>query len=219
MKKQHLTDEEIEQIMHKLLKAGTVQDEVVEKIITSPKLFDSIQNKINAEISETKITRHNWFWNRQIIFSFLSIVLVSMAIIIFIYFNSRETTIQMAENNYYGEFKTQIPKAENKTIAPPKLINNINFTQRRVLRNPVVHRAKPLQFKQIKSQENKFIPINFAEDLEIAKKDGSIIRVNLSRASLLALGVNLPAEDEKSSIKTEFLISSDGIPKGVRLVK
>ncbi len=218
MKKQHLTDEEIEQIMHKLLKAGTVQDEVVEKIITSPKLFDSIQNKINAEISETKITQHNRFWNWKIV-SFLGILSVLTAIIIFYNFNAEEKALQVAASDFYREFKTQIPKAENKTIAPPKLINNINFTQRRVLRNPVVNRAKPLQLKQIKSQENKFIPINFAEDLEIAKKDGSIIRVNLSRASLLALGVNLPAEDEKSSIKTEFLISSDGIPKGVRLVK
>ena len=219
MKKKHFKNEEIEQIMHKLLKTGTVQDEIVEKIIASPKLFDSIQNKINAEISETKITRHKYFWNWQTVISFLGILSVLTAILIFNYFNSRERTVRIVENNSYREFESQIPKTKNETITHLPSFKQTNSTQPIVLKKPVVHRAKPIQIKQIQPPENKFIPINFAEDLEIAKRDGSIIRVNISRTSLLALGVDLSAEDEKSIIKTEFLISSDGIPKGVRLVK
>ena len=116
MKKKHFKNEEIEQIMHKLLKTGTVQDEIVEKIIASPKLFDSIQNKINAEISETKITRHKYFWNWQTVISFLGILSVLTAILIFNYFNSRERTVRIVENNSYREFESQIPKTKNETI-------------------------------------------------------------------------------------------------------
>lgn len=65
----------------------------------------------------------------------------------------------------------------------------------------------------------EFQPLTFAGNSG-AEEDGSqIIRVELSRSSLFALGVNLPFENETEKIKTDLLVSSDGVVKGVRFAR
>jgi hypothetical protein len=64
--------------------------------------------------------------------------------------------------------------------------------------------------------EEAFSPLAFAENLEEAKLAGQVIRVELSRSSLLALGVNPPTDDENLKVKTDLLIGADGVAQGIR---
>ncbi|HLL99653.1 MAG TPA: hypothetical protein VK400_01245 [Pyrinomonadaceae bacterium] len=52
-----------------------------------------------------------------------------------------------------------------------------------------------------------------------AGEDLRIIRAELSRSSLFALGVNLPIENESEKIKTDLLVGADGVAKAIRFVK
>ncbi len=50
-------------------------------------------------------------------------------------------------------------------------------------------------------------------------RDARIVRVDMPRASLLALGVNLPIEGEGPLVRTDLLLGSDGVAKAIRLVE
>ena len=51
-----------------------------------------------------------------------------------------------------------------------------------------------------------------------AGEEIKIIRAELSRSSLFALGVNLPIENESEKIKTDLLVGADGVATAIRIV-
>ncbi len=67
--------------------------------------------------------------------------------------------------------------------------------------------------------EGDFYSLPFAGILEHSKEELQMLRVELPRSSLVALGLKPPLENEKGIIKTDLLVSSDGITRAIRLVK
>ncbi|MEJ7860553.1 MAG: hypothetical protein WKF90_02835 [Pyrinomonadaceae bacterium] len=67
--------------------------------------------------------------------------------------------------------------------------------------------------------EGDFYSLPFAGIFEDSKEELQILRVEIPRSSLVALGLNPPIENEKGIIKTDLLVSSDGITRAIRLVK
>jgi hypothetical protein len=67
--------------------------------------------------------------------------------------------------------------------------------------------------------EQDFYSLPFAGVFDESKEELQILRVELPRSSLIALGVNLPTESGEASIKTDLLVSSDGVARAVRLLK
>jgi hypothetical protein len=46
-----------------------------------------------------------------------------------------------------------------------------------------------------------------------------IVRLDMPRASLVALGANIPIEGDRQTLKTDLLVGPDGVPKAIRLVE
>jgi hypothetical protein len=61
--------------------------------------------------------------------------------------------------------------------------------------------------------------LSFAGDLEETAAGGRIIRVDMSRSSLFAMGVDIPLENGREMVKTDLLIGSDGMARAVRIVE
>jgi len=77
-----------------------------------------------------------------------------------------------------------------------------------------------LQAGNLESEaEGDFYSLPFAGIFEHSKEELQMLRVELPRSSLVALGLNPPLENEKGIIKTDLLVSSDGITRAIRLVK
>jgi hypothetical protein len=54
---------------------------------------------------------------------------------------------------------------------------------------------------------------------ETPAEDLRVVRAELSRAALFALGVNLPIEDGAAKVKTDLLVGRDGVARAIRLVE
>jgi hypothetical protein len=74
--------------------------------------------------------------------------------------------------------------------------------------------------RDVQDQETRgeFYALADLHPSEEATRNGRIIRVELPRASLVALGVNLPLDSDKQMIKTDLLVGPDGVPRAIRLV-
>lgn len=80
--------------------------------------------------------------------------------------------------------------------------------------------APSLNAKNLESEdEGNFYSLPFVGVSDETKEELQILRVELPRSSLFALGLNLPLESGDQKVKTDLLVSSDGVARAIRLVK
>ncbi len=121
-----------------------------------------------------------------------------------------------------------LPGIEKVKNSPPK--NSLSF-QKAVFRKETAALPKqtprkknfnqtPRQRRQNEIEpEGEFYALTYAGNPGEAGEDLRIIRAELSRASLFALGVNLPIENESEKIKTDLLVGADGVVKAIGFVR
>jgi hypothetical protein len=90
--------------------------------------------------------------------------------------------------------------------------------------NSALPKAAPRQKNSLKRQtpsepEGEFYALTYTGKPVEPGEHLKIIRAELSRSSLFALGVNLPIENDSEKIKTDLLVGADGIAKAIRFVK
>jgi hypothetical protein len=67
--------------------------------------------------------------------------------------------------------------------------------------------------------EGDFYAVTFTGDKADTAAGGRIIRVELKRSSLFAMGVNLPLEnDYEEMVTADLLVGKDGVTRGIRIV-
>ena len=67
------------------------------------------------------------------------------------------------------------------------------------------------------TSRDEFYAISGAEAADAS--GGRIVRVDLPRASLFAMGINVPLENDSDTVKADILIGPDGVTRAIRLVK
>src|SRR5438874_326484 len=64
----------------------------------------------------------------------------------------------------------------------------------------------------------EFYALSTGYDQDETTGGGRIIRVDMPRSSLFALGVNIPLENDAEVVKADLLIGSDGMTHAIRVV-
>lgn len=244
MNKPDLQNEKLDQIGRRLFRAAKLSDEKIEKIVVSPDLFDSVKARIKAQQSETqsknsfgnRINFPIWNW-RMAGLAFGALAILFFGIIGVKVFRQQEPT-QLAVQQITPVSQTPVASVENPaqsnlTIDSPQIqktndsvISSSKSVQHAVLKNEPTNskkQAHKLNFKRpmLPESEDKadVYQLTYAGNSEEIAEDEQVIRVELPRSSLLALGVSPPLENESGKVKTDLLIGSDGVVRAVRLVK
>jgi len=79
-------------------------------------------------------------------------------------------------------------------------------------RAPQKHRTETIE------EVSEFYPITYTDNQD-SNDGGQLVRVELPRSSIAAMGIDPPVENESPKVKTDLLIGSDGVMKAVRFVK
>jgi len=93
----------------------------------------------------------------------------------------------------------------DQTITPQKAV------WRERVRTPGGSRSTPEPL-------GEFYAVSFAGDPGETAAGSRVIRVELDRSALFALGANVPLENGDQMIKADLLVGKDGVTRGVRLV-
>jgi hypothetical protein len=83
---------------------------------------------------------------------------------------------------------------------------------------PSTHAVKKESRSRRIEEVSEFYAVTYTGDAEDDDND-QIVRVELPRSSLFAMGINVPVENEVVKVKADLLIGSDGVMKAVRLVR
>lgn len=242
-----LRDEKIKRIEQQLLKARIRDPEELRAIVSGPQFLDKINAGINAAQlgRKPKVAFVNrpvlpgWIWTRVgIVFGGLALIpICALSIFFYIKQDSYASVPGLIEEAALPEIQRQLVFPENlelsSTDAPTEVVKAKNPGGRnRIVPEKIAFKTKLRKSMnrllgtnsatRLPPAENEteavFYPLAFGGDLEEAKKGGQIIRVELTRSSLLALGLNPPGENETLKITTDLLISSDGVARGIRFV-
>lgn len=240
MNKKHLQNERLDRIGRKLLEAARVSDDEIEKIVRAPHLFDSIKTRIKAE----ELRQHSgslrglrrvfiaWNWQKASV-AFASLIVIFSLIGAFV-FTKQDSPQDLAARSGVPEIQPDVELVEisqpqplmkdsaeiKKTKSPAS--RNQTIVQRAVFKKATAKLLKPqrkanfVKRQTANEPSGDFYAVTYAGNPGEAGEDMQIIRAELSRSSLFALGVNLPVENETAKVKTEMLISSDGVVRGIR---
>jgi hypothetical protein len=231
--------EKIERIERRLLKARRINADELQAIVSAPQFFEQINARIKAEQSvrdaQDNLRKQPIFsflnWQRLgLVFGVLTIFLAAIVSLI-IFTRADLTTAQLIETVKPLEIQRTIAavdeptsfnvnrETENKDRNTPERIAFKNKASKLKTQVSRINSSKKLPRAVRDEPEEEFYPLAFTENFEEAKEDGKVIRVELSRSSLLALGLNPPMDDEAVKVKTDLLLGSDGVARGIRFVK
>jgi len=235
MKKWNLQRKELDEIGRKLLEAGSLSGDELERIVAAPHLFDAVKARIRAGQEPDRGSflsdRPRFsFWNWQGAGAAFAGGVVVLLVISGWFFYVKQTAPDKAEN--------QLPPVAEETrplpvsISPPETKENVepvfkpaNLVYHETSKNKTTEKVnfKKQNRRQQKRTESdpggEFYPLTLAGNTEEIASGAQVIRVELSRASLFAMGVDLPVENGADTVKADLLISSDGVTRGIRFVK
>ncbi len=228
----------IEEISKVLLKASALDASATDRIADRPELFAGVLRRIKEnERAAPPVARASGWMNWRMLMPAGSIALVMVAVTsaVLVKYQSNGTDKNNLASNAPVVLQTRpaertAPQTANPApILPSGPIEN-EHVQRQPERKvqPVRTSAQPQMAasRPVKRNESaeiddqgEFYPLTYAGDPYETARGGRIVRVDMPRASLFAMGIDLPLENETVSVKADLLIGPDGVARGFRLVR
>ena len=214
--------ERLDRIGQGVLEASRMRDSEIEEIVAASHLFRSIKANVQRQNapdpSGQRRFLRNWSWQLQLAASASLAIIIAIGVGISLYSKRSQISPVPGVNTVQSD------------IAPDSLKSDpgpyeISSKDRPEIDRPVVQRAalarpQPSHRHQIQEVEevSEFYPITYTDNQDM-NDGGQLVRVELPRSSIAAMGIDPPAGNESPKVKTDLLIGSDGVMKAVRFVK
>lgn len=215
--------ERLDALGQALLKASSISGNEIERIVEAPGLFDLLHARIAGEAGERTSQKRgsSGWWNWQMRLAACGILAIVMLTAIGLsFYSGGELPLAAAVPPVRTE-TDRIVDPSSYTLPPSSLIDVPAVRDHRsgILlaskRSAKSDRPRPMQRVE---EVSDFYPLTYTDDQYSNNDGGQIVRVELPRSSLTAMGVEVP-ENRAENVKTDLLIGSDGVMKAVRFVK
>ena len=229
--KKDLEKNQLDRVRGKLLRAAIVPEEQIEKAIGAPGLFAAIKAGINAEKAQREESRPvgfaEWNWLRFAVQAMALVIIALGAFGLFKYSSKDYSIPEVAQENNPAP-PVDLPQPPESAQDGVELIKvqepqRTNIASARRVHTEVKRAVRTRSAKTPMQREveevGEFYALSYAGSLDTARESGQIIRVELPRSSLFALGIDVPVENARENrVKADLLIGEDGMTKAVRIV-
>jgi hypothetical protein len=227
--KRKIDNKTLDQIARRLFAppAESGQDQI-ERIVANPDLFSGVMKKV-AESGKPSKVRVSILTPWKAASAVGSFAVVALAIVWGVRY--QQPPSYTAENAK----PTKSSFSKNPDIADPEIARPGNPPQP-ITGKPSAGRATKDSFKIEKAgmrssepkspprrtdpvQSDEFQPVSYTGDPLETASGGHVVRVEMKRSALFALGVDLPLENGQDMIKADLLVGRDGVTRAVRVVE
>ena len=229
MPRRKVDNKTVDAIGRKLFERDLLSVDEIDRIIDQPGLFELVNQRIAAlEPASTAPGRRSWNWIPALAGSFASLAILAVLAAAVIDRNSVGTTKPAVTY-------TQIPDAAPGVARPddpPKPVVTKLSAGRAPLSDDTGVRAEKAAYRRPESRvanlrtrpaayepEAEFYPVAYTGDPAETAGGGRIIRVDLNRSALFALGIDVPLENDRATVRADLLVGMDGVTRAVRLVE
>ncbi|HQU85731.1 MAG TPA: hypothetical protein PKY59_21525 [Pyrinomonadaceae bacterium] len=234
----NLSDEQLDRIAKELLHDFSLNEETLDEIADSPKLWWNVRNAIEAERSRRE---RNWFFGLRwqiAAFSALGIILFAGIGGLFLNFNSNAPLAKVEEIQtpkienpapFINEKKEVVSK-EEKTSPIKSVLKTETakvFLKKEVSKQAVQKISSPNETKIKTPKTNNltdeaktetktdFIALSYSS----ATDSGQIVRVKVPSSMMVSLGVTTESEQTSKLVNAEVVIGDDGMARAIRFIK
>lgn len=213
-----LDNNKLDEIGRTLVKADVLLTADLEKLVANPALFDSVRTGI-ALAARPAIRRPKKM--RRLFAAFASVAIIGIVgfAVVMSMLDTAEVAVRqpatpVSEVKRFNEPDKVVDRMMPPTAdAPPEIrrtSDRSNISKRPPLRRP--------EAQQVQS-EGEFYALSYAGDPNETERGGRIIRVDIPRSTLFAMGVDIPLENEAETVKADLLVGNDGVTRAIRVVK
>ncbi len=222
-------NQKVDAIGRKLVENDLLSVDEIESIIDKPDLFDQVNRRIavieNGGTERAERKAPNWVPAATASFASLAVISVlAFAVIDRIGVNPVETPVT------YVQVPDAVPDVARPDVPPKPIVTKPSAGRAQNLDKPVIKAQKATYRPPVKranvrkapitvESETEFYPVAYTGDPAETAGGGRIIRVDLDRSSLFALGVNMPLENDHARVKADLLVGMDGVTRAIRLVE
>lgn len=224
--KRKLNNSELDAIGKAIFRSEPLPAAEIDSIVARTELFSLVQKRIqNAPVVPASVPARV-FPARRYVLAWTGMAMTFAAAAVLAVFNYNEepkkAPAQIAVLN-------QVPDAIPDTVArfevPPHPNTGKLSASRATKDQPryeqaIVRTTSPRPRAETGNSlpETNFYPVSYTGDPAETAGGGQVIRVELKRSSLFALGVDLPLENDDPMVKAELVVGRDGVTRAVRLV-
>ena len=231
MQKRKLNEQEIGAIGKRLFAASRLTEGEIDRIASAPGSFEGVLSRIREEEGRRAL-RSTGFGgllgrNRWIVGTGLATVLCVSVFAVILKQNGSNLVVSGNPVEIPGEarpnFTPQVKfvkgftsgRADIESDPSPETPSIINTFQRETRRSqPRVERASYTQ-----GNDNQFVAVTYTGDGGESVRGGRVVRVDVPRSTLFAMGFDVSLENDSPTMKADLLIGPDGVTRAVRLVE
>lgn len=227
--KRKLNNKELESIGKAIFKSEPMSAVEIDRIVLNTELFESIKRRIAQRSVSAVKPISGVFAARRYAYASVGMAVtfaVVFALVVFSNFRQKPDTVPVRTA------VNQVPDAVPDKVAglgvPPqpntgklpsspatKSDKNEPRYEQAIVRTTTTPRRRP---EAETATSDKFFPVSYTGDPLETAGGGQVIRVEMKRSSLFALGVDLPLENDDAVVKADLLVGRDGVTRAVRLV-
>ena len=213
-----LENRKLDEVGKALVKAGAASTRDLEKIVTNPALFESVRARIALEDS-APVSGRSFF--RPGVATFAAVALIAAVAVSLGVFRPEPNEVVV----------DRLPAAPRKPEVKQPREADIVDTRARQTSEPIIRAERISNRQSIRTASprqpavqqarysGEFYAVSYAGDPHETERGGRIVRVDIPRSTLFAMGVDIPLENERETVKADLLIGSDGVTRGIRVVE
>lgn len=216
MNRPYLTNKELDEIGKGLFKAARAELSDAEQVISDPILYEKVLRRILHDDRARRPAGRIRFRTAAACATLIAVAagvylfrpverdVADAGISVSRSFQSNEGVPPAIdeEPNSFGPGLENVAGSPKNTVQAPRQSSR----RREIARQPAVPAVE-------------FHAIGFPAGIEEAAFDGRVVRVELPRSALFAMGANVPLENGTNMMTAEILVGADGSPRAIRLVE
>ncbi len=194
----------------------------IEKIVANPELFCRVRERIASErtASIVDLRQTSPFRRYAIAYSGITLTVAAAAVIAFY---RPEIAIETPSQVVNSQVPDAVPDTARTKVPPQPITGKLSAVRAEKkefrVEKSILPRTKPAShLRRDRELDTRFIPVSYTGDPDETSAGGQVIRVEMKRSSLFAIGVDLPLENDDSVVKADLLIGRDGVTRAVRMV-
>ena len=227
MQKRDLNDREFDRIAKLVVKSASVRESEIENIAGDPALFGKVRARINDNRSARPSAAFAVFgFIRRNAAAVSGVLLISIAAISFGLLRTKtpvtvsvppvaDTTAESKQQPGYSRF------SEADRVSEPRPVQSVERSRPQRISGDRITTPKisPRKTSAAVDHGGDFYAVSYAGDRNEMERGGRIIRVDMPRSALFAMGVNIPLENDAEVLKADLLVGNDGVTRAIRVVE
>lgn len=222
-----MNNQELDAIGKRLFAASRLTEEEIDRIASGPDMFDGVRRRILQQ-EKPAVSRSRSPFRRLAFGSSLAG---------FLFLGIFAIYLQQNQLGYVNSSGSDLGSNQARALTPQVRIVK-GFTQARAtfldeeVTIPVTPRVEHAVQRETRrpqprlerasytpKQENDFVAVTYVGETAESTRGGRVIRVDVPRSTLFAMGFPVSLENESPTVKADLLIGPDGVTRAVRLVE